>query len=160
MKQPRVRAKQLDTNEWICGTLLATEGGNVIVSGEAYLYDGNYGFEFWDYVDTDTICPSTGLHDMDGVEIYEGDVIEINYKHEALGEGYGIIPDQDCFCKGEVFYNDDELAWCIRIREAEEPVKRSIDECGTNEWQLATFSLERDDIEVLGNIFDNKDLIE
>ena len=83
-------------------------------------------------VDKDTVGQYTGLHDKNGKEIYEGDIVKwADYTMEIfwgedIGLGYG-------FC------------W--------KP-------CGSNKYYHESMTGFIDEYEVIGNIYENKELLE
>ena len=90
--------------------------------------------------------------------MYEHDYISINYKYEQHTLN-GAIPDQDCLCEGEVVFMDEFSCFGIRLHDAEYPIKQSLNECPYMTVPLLQFDLDCDSIEVLGNIFDNPELL-
>lgn len=67
MRKIKFRAKRLDNREWICGDLHLHSPFPHIHSTRGDKAK----------INTDTIGQFTGLHDKNGKEIYEGDVIKI-----------------------------------------------------------------------------------
>ena len=106
----------------------------------------------------ETVGQFVGLYDKNGKEVYEHDYISINYKYEQHTIN-GAIPDQDCLCYGEVVFMDEFSCFGIRLYDAEYPIKQSLNECPYMTVPLLQFDLECDCIEVLGNIFDNPELL-
>ena len=109
-------------------------------------------------VNPETVGQFVGLYDKNGKEVYEHDYISINYKYEKHTLN-GAIPDQDCLCEGEVVFMDEFSCFGIRLHDAEYPIKQSLNECSYMTVPLLQFDLDCDSIEVLGNSFDNPELL-
>lgn len=90
--------------------------------------------------------------------MYEHDYISVNYKHESITNGCA-VPDQDCICEGEVVYMDGFACFGLRLYKAEYPMNKELKECPYLTIPLFQFDLECDSIEVLGNTFDNLELL-
>ena len=105
-----------------------------------YIIDNEYGSGI--DVDENTIGQYTGLKDENGKEIYEGDIIDFSYDM--------FVGNFDTFiAKGVVVF--DEGAFYVELFENERTTK---DEA------YLLYSINTDTIEVIGNIYENKDLLE
>ena len=130
------RAKRIDNGEWVCGSYVYTfcEDKNRIVVGikvEKHWIVEESGNMVW--VDKSTICQCTGLKDKNGNLIWENDIC--NYYNPEDKDGIGII-------------KNDYVLWIdgtISMRHKMTPL----------------FYLQcKDEWEVIGNVFDNPELLE
>lgn len=112
---------------WIYGYL---SYANILNKKVMCIYDGNGDC----IVDIDTIGQFTGLHDKNGNDIYEGDIIQLQCKENK----YNCLVD----------WNINLGAWYISIDNKCLGVKP------LGEW------LREDSFIVIGNIFDNPELLE
>lgn len=143
------KAKRLDNGEWVQGNLIqscdATDGWESIIIpvknsnmftkhiGHGY---GNLGFENWYRVNPSTICQCTGLKDKNGKLIWENDVVAY-WDTYSTDSGYA---EADCI--GEVVWDEETLSFQVTNRLSAESYE-VLDECS-----------------VIGNIFDNPELLE
>lgn len=84
-------------------------------------------------VDKETVGQYTGLHDKNGKEIYEGDIVSFNLKSDSEGQPYiiGYIEYQTTFSGYRIMSFEGSFALDYNIK----------------------------DIEVIGNIYENKELL-
>ena len=135
------KAKRIDNGEWVCGSYVYTfcEDKNRIVVGvkvEKHWIVEESGNMVW--VDEDTICQCTGLKDKNGKLIWENDVVEIGEHEDTVNGLYKVI-----YC---------ENAHCYAL-------KRSVD-FHYNFFTFSDLNGFETSSKVIGNIFDNKELLE
>lgn len=87
----------------------------------------------------------TGRKDKNGKEIYEGDVVRLHYFYEALGEGLG------------VFEAEKEIIGHISFRELGLWIEGSNEE--ESGYLLLFPQLHEEGLEVIGNIYENPELL-
>lgn len=130
------RGKRIDNGEWVEGYLsypFCTEKGN-----ESYYFyaKDSLGFFCRCVVDASTICRCTGREDMNGNLIWENDIVAYcdTYSTESG------LSEADCI--GEVLWDDETMSFQVTNRLSAESYE-VLDECS-----------------VIGNIFDNPELLE
>lgn len=139
------KAKRVDNGEWVQGNLIlsndAEDGYRAIIipTNNSNMFTkggtkGDLGFENWYKVNKDTICQCTGLKDKNGKLIWENDIVE-----DEKGNLYKAFWQSNYY----------QFSWVC--------VKSEIFLIGTK-WNL--WSIKSYEIEVIGSIFDNKELLE
>lgn len=129
------RGKQTDNGEWIIGSLIIDKQQD-IETGEQIEIIGIYPSEYKDFskrIDPSTVCQCTGLKDKNGKLIWENDIVRCVY---------------DCNEKTYIVIWDDS--------EVDFKATNGKENYGGN-FQYLTCCEE---IEILGNIFDNPKLLE
>ena len=132
MREILFRAKRIDNGEWVEGFYMAFAGKSYIYMEVAEHY---YGYTLrWFEIDSKTLCQFTGLCDKNGKKIWENDILMAH-----LDESY---PE-------DVTY--ETVEWGVAGWVAHET--GSMDREYLGEFDLEHF-------EVVGNIFDNPELLQ
>ena len=134
MRDILFRAKRLDAGgAWAEGYFVSSGNGtNEIIPKDSY-WDFYEGFYPEYEVDPDTLGQYTGLNDMNGRKIFEGDIIEDRTKYKTN--------DEDTYRRYEVRYSTE---WARFFAVLPNGV-----------YNLAAFQ----NCEVIGNIYDTPDLL-
>lgn len=120
-----------DKGKWVYGHLLIDDNRALIINGIIEANDEYVSLEEWCDIDMKTIGQSTGLKDKNGTEIFEGDALKNND-----------YPNQTFICKHS------------RLQASFQAESLN---------GLLTLSLWKDeerDWQVLGNIYENPELVE
>lgn len=144
MREILFKAKRIDNGELVEGNIILSKDADeeykaiIIPSVNSNMFtedSGNedLGFENWYKVDPSTICQYTGLTDKNGQKIWENDVVR-HYNNPSEPKQFEI---------GVIYWNEDNVRY-----------ER------TSQYEHAKFSVLYDCVyEVIGNIFDNPELL-
>lgn len=141
MREILFKAKRLDNGKWVEGYYQKRKDYD---EQDEHLIFRCVSYHSWEYakVDPRTICQYTGLTDKNGKKIWENDIVKC-YSFDCSGREVEFISDvfwDDCswllheeeHCDGMLFYFDKNIKFESHVSE----------------------------IEVIGNIFDNAELLE
>ena len=153
MREILFKAKQVDNGEWIEGSLIDLD------------IDSGYGYIVQPYkkasilpiiflitdrmklVDPETLCQFTGLCDKNGNKIWEGDIISYQRDNDDCP-----FPNKDTKKRfGKVFYQGFRSTFAIGMGRNG---SRSIND------DLWKYVQNGNRVEVIGNRFDNKELLQ
>lgn len=145
MKEIICKGKQLNSKEWVKGQLIRVGDRCFIIYDDDYTYLSTLFGEpqlvvrrFYE-VDPETIGQWTGLRDREGVDIFEGDILEGNW----LGDRR----------KGRIVFIDEIASFGIVFEGRKDPCAV----LNKMEW----FTGHNDHrCEIIGNIHDNPELLE
>ena len=143
------RAKRIDNDEWVEGNLITDEED----SCHAYIgylfgvIDGTVHDIDIAEVDPSTICQCTGLKDKTGKMIWENDILRYSYNYP---DSPWLTDDDIKYRVGAVFFQERRGSWAV---------------CGngksrTTNQDVFTYCRNPNRTEVIGNIFDNPELLE
>lgn len=134
MREILFKAKRIDNGEWVEGYYLRDQyhrGGKDIIF---YRKDSDWFTVYADTIDSETLCQFTGLYDKNGKKIWENDILMAH-----LDESY---PEDATY---------ETVEWGVAgfvTYEAGSTDREYLDE------------FDSEHFEVVGNIFDNKELLQ
>ena len=123
-------------NEWVYGSLLKYKDGDCFMCCEDYIPGILNKYQ----VDLETVCQYTGLTDKNRKKIFEGDIVD--YEDEAPGQYE--YHDSLIINRGVIGYSEGCFYWTNAVNaNLLDSVYKGVADC-----------------EVIGNIFDNPELLE
>lgn len=153
MREHKYKAKRLDNGEWIEGYYWYNGCGNhfirvILDCGKIVIQD--------DEIDPNTLCEFTGLTDKNGKYIWENDIVKTQHfanrsysKYAKEKQFNGYVYWKESKFHGNPKHKEQIYAgkWDVKINQ---DVGAFV--CGSWGWLW--------DCEVIGNIFDNTELLE
>ncbi len=138
MREILFKAKRKDNGKWVEGYFAESRGSFMFIDS-GILYGG---FEMFEVI-PETVCQYSGLIDKNGKNIWENDTVK-NDDGEVGIVRFGSYNDTECG------YGDNNYGYYIEwVSEFGKKLKKNI-----------AFWIESNFIEVIGNIFDNPELLE
>lgn len=147
MRTIKFRGKRLKDGKWIFGNLAdysmkvfnTTIEKKIIFGNIVSFATDNFGFVVDDCaVDPDTIGQFTGLLDKNGKEIYEGDIITVNGLYPRV-----VLWDKMTWALMPAEYYHDKYFWVMNLQHPD-----------LDWWEQFA-----DEFEIIGNIYDNPELL-
>lgn len=137
------KAKRLDNGEWVQGALLNGESHCIIGQEIKFSPYTEHECKIAGHeVDRNTICQCTGLKDKNGKLIWENDVIKYHFGNAYAQIRYGAY--QSCFDSQKT----EHIGFYVDWSESR------------NYRKDLGYWINMVNAEVIGNIFDNKELLE
>lgn len=156
MRDIKFRGKEIDTGEWVHGGLFKEPAPPqcfektledkywIVYPNPQFMPDWNLPYQMVRTdVNKETIGQYTGLKDKNGKEIYEGDIVEITERNNIAK--HKVIPMKPIVT--EVVWSDEYLAYILITTSTKDAFKNLGDYLDY-------------EIEVIGNIYDNENLLE
>lgn len=141
------KAKRIDNGEWVQGSLVYDNRDEMyrIIIDIHYSTGTCLTTDNAPKVDASTICQCTGLKDKNGKLIWENDVVKKHF--------YSIY--DDCV-------NSEEYIGVVKLKDFAWVVDSFKGEykCAIPIFEVMSYSEDVKHFEVIGNIFDNKELLE
>ncbi|EHS1874591.1 hypothetical protein MO224_001263 [Listeria monocytogenes] len=136
MREIEFRGKRIDNGEWVYGNLMQFEDSATFIfaderKGASTLTYAHFIINNMHAIDEKTLGQYTGLKDKNGKKIFEGDIVNCKFFDRMVGDITGVINFIDCVWAVSDFKN-----------------KRL--------YQL----IDVDNIEIIGNIHENPELME
>lgn len=160
MREIKFRGKSKNVNKWCYGTYIFTDDNRnnpfrtkPFKESHRIVFwcSGDWNMGGWvdEEVIPETIGQYTGLKDKNGKEIYEGDIVDWLFFYNGFGRNGGVI-ERDTIVRGIIKWQQGGFILEVIENDFEEAGFYSIS---------ALYTDTEADVEVVGNIHDDTDLI-
>jgi uncharacterized phage protein (TIGR01671 family) len=155
MREFLFKAKRIDNGEWVEGYYIRDQyhiGGKDIIF---YRKDSDRFTVYTNIIDIETLCQFTGLCDKNGKKIWENDILMCHGNPKDLAKvlfgEFGVRNIET----GSIV--DKVVGWHYEVVPTDE-----ISRCEPFCWPmpLTEYYIDRCEMEVVGNIFDNPELLQ
>lgn len=162
MREILFKAKRLDNGEWVEGHLLKYDDNKARIcesKTDIFCYEKDESIiqTVAHYVDPETICQYTGLKDSKDNKVFEGDIIKYadRYDHECYVESLEAPEEYEGCDYSDIFTTDKVVYGTFYSYPAFDLDNHNFEcnalsELNNGDWRY----------EVIGNIFDNPELLE
>lgn len=147
MREILFKAEREDNGEWVEGQYAyinnpLTEDGQPI---RHLICNGTNIFNY--EINPDTLCQYTGLTDKNDKKIWENDIVRFQFDNDDCP-----FPNKDTKKRlGKIFFSDFRASWSIAMgRKGNKRINND----------LFKYVQNGNRVEVIGNIFDNEELLE
>lgn len=146
MREIKFRGKRLNNGEWAYGAFVPDEleqtHGKMVTWGFIRRYRPNQTVESVEMIEVDrnTVGQYTGLKDKNGTEIYEGDIVELTNTYKGMNT------------KSIVEIDFIDFTFAGKWAEEYSPSGYMYNPLGSYNFPIVT-------IEVIGNIYENPELL-
>lgn len=143
------KAKRVDNEEWVQGALFDGESRCIIGQEIKFSPYTEHECKIVGYeVDRDTICQCTGLKDKNGKLIWEGDVLD-GFTYPYMSDGVHNYYVEVCWCSNVPGFGIYTKKYPeSKVAGISAGMTELMEDWNPNDW------------EVIGNIFDNPELLE
>ena len=149
MRQIKFRAKDYEIGEWLYGSLIQRKGFYPSILFPNPTGDGKIRYVEC-CVDVETIGQFTELEDKNGKEIYEGDIVDWTFFYNRIGPNGGVT-ETDITLRGVIVWGTAGFVFEVWRNDFE----------NAGWYGIADLNFDpSSDIEVIGNIYDNPELVE
>ena len=131
------RAKRIDNGEWVEGMPLFYQDDSITIYGQKQAQTVGFHIQNNGYCDRNTLCQCTGLKDKNDKLIWENDICR-----------RALLPTKRIKTNFKIAYVPYKC--CLS----------AIDSDGSNVTFLSDYINNQYEVEVIGNIFDNPELLE
>lgn len=162
MREILFKAKRKDNGKWVEGYYIYHIKRTICPLGDSVKSEDEQhvimqdGFSDWNTprntvvyeINPDTLCQYTGLTDKNGKKIWENDILRYSYDYD--GSPFLKDGEEIKYRVGAVFWSEWRGSWAV--------CGRGNKKCTNND--VFKYNRNPNRAEVIGNIFDNADLLE